>query len=1050
MIRRLATLSVRNHVAVNLATITVLVGGIMAYFEMPREVFPEFTLGTVTVTTIYPGAAPEDVERLVTLKIEDRVGSLDGERSMSSVSQEGYSQVTLTTQAGVDMARFLDDVRSAVLGGDLELPDAVDDPVVREIKTEFPAIGFFVYGKASAEELRVLAERHQRNLERIDGVSQVILQGVRDPRIWVEVDPISLERYGLTLGDVGRAVGGRAVDQPIGSLSTPSGDFLMRVESGVLHAEDLRTLPIVARPDGTTILLSDVARVLDTFEREVTRARYNGQSSVYLRVNKEARGDAIDISREVYAYIEREQPNMPPGTAIGTNADLSVYVRNRLNTMRNSALVGGVLVLVSLILFLDLRIALMTALGIPVAFLGGLLVAYGIGITMNMLTMFALIVVLGMIVDDAIVVGENAYRLMEEGLDPETAAIEGTAEVGMPVLATILTTISAFLPTLMIGGTMGKFMRPLPLIVSFCLIASLLEALLVLPAHLARWTGRIARTRAKDGAQLVERRWYDRPRDLYVRMLGLAVRWRYVTAVGTAVAIALLVAIATKRIPFVLFDDFESKVFSIDLRMDPGTSIDETDRMVRWIDDVVRDLPPEELDSTNSVAGVSYTDASRFTVGQNLAQVWVELREGEERRRPTREIIAALRERFRDLPAGVQSIELVQPQAGPTGRAIDISVRGPELSELERISEEIQATLRSLRGTRDVHDNAERGKREVRIELTEEGRLLGYDERSLGAELRASFEGTRFARIRRGKDDVEVVVKLPERLRDARGTLERLPVGRVGLASAAGADAEPTPPMLLGDLARVTDSVGPAVITRDDGERSVRVLADVDKQEGNAARIADVIRDRFGGPGDLPPGYSIDFKGEERDSAESFEGIEVSFLLALFGIYVILGALFKSLVQPAIIMSAIPFGAVGMIIGHLVMGRPLSFLSLIGLVALAGIVVNDSLILQELILRLRRSGLALEEALLLAGRRRFRPILLTSVTTMLGLTPLTFFSSGQARFLQPMAISVFFGLCASTGLILLVIPALYAILEDLTTLVKGEPFESLQDPEPKA
>ncbi len=1029
MIAWLARFSVQNTVAVNLATIAVIVAGAAAYFRMPREVFPEFAVGTVTVTSVYPGAAPEDVERLVTLPLEEHLEGIDGKRTMSSVSQEGYSLVTLTVQSGTDMSRFVDDVRAAVQSGDLELPDDVEDPIVKEIKTEFPAIGVFVYGQASDDDLRVIAEEHKRQLERITGVSRVILQGVREPRIWIEVDPISLQRFGLTLANVGEAVRGRAVDSPLGSLESRSGDYLLRVESDVLRAEDLRDLFVVHHADGSGVRLSEVARVTDAFERRTTRARFNGQPCVYMRVNKEARGDAIQISRDVYAYLDEIRDAFPPGTAVGTNSDLSIYVRNRLNVMRDSAIVGGVLVLVSLILFLNLRIAFMTALGIPISFLGGLLVAYSLGISMNMLTMFSLIVVLGMIVDDAIVVGENAYRLMEEGMAPLEAAIQGTAEVGKPVMATIMTTIAAFLPTLMIGGTMGEFMKPLPYIVTFCLVASLIEALLVLPAHLAHWTGHV-RPPGEEGKS--ERRWYDGMRDLYVRVLERAVRWRYVTLALAATSIFLLVGIAAYRVPFVLFDDFESKVFSIDLRMVPGTSIQETDRVVVELEKSVAELPPSELESTNSIAGVSYTDASRFEVGQNLAQVWVELREDVEDRRATSMIMEELRERFgRELPPGVESIDLQQPQAGPTGRAIDISIRGPDLERLGEISAELQAMVAGFRGTRDVHDNSQPGKREVCFRVTEAGRLMGFDEAALANELRASFEGTRFARVRRGRDDVEVVVKLPEELRMRRGELERLPIGRPPNAEGA------TAPVPLGMIAETIERVGPAVVTRDDGERSVRVLADVNKSEGNANDITAAIQEHFAQPDVLPAGYSVEFKGEAEDASDSFAGIEVALLASLLLIYLILGSLFRSFAQPFVIMAAIPFGALGMITGHVLMGRPLSFMSLIGLVALTGIVVNDSLILQDFINRLRASGMQLEDALLKAGRQRFRPILLTSITTMLGLSPLTFFASGQARFLQPMAITIFFGLLFSTFLILVVTPCLYGALEDFLAFVRG-------------
>lgn len=1028
MIRYLARLAVDNAVAVNLATLAVVAAGLMAFQQMPREVFPESALGTVTVTTLYPAAAPEDVERLITLPLEEKLEGLDGRKDLVSVSQEGYSLLTITAHTGTDMGSFVEDVRTAVRSGDLELPDDAEEPAVREIKAEFPVIGFFIYGQASEEDLRQLAEGHKRALERIEGVSQVIMQGDREPRIWVEVEPDALERFGLTLAQVGEAVRGRSQDSPVGTLETGSGDYILRVDAGVQRAEDLRELFVLQHPDGSGVRLSEVARVVDTFERRITVSRFNGQPSVYLRVTKKARGDAISISRAIYEHIEETQAAMPAGTAIGTNSDLSIYVRNRLNVMRDSALMGGVLVLISLILFLNLRIALLTALGIPIAFLGGLILAFSIGLTMNMLTMFALIVVLGMIVDDAIVVGENAYRLMEEGLSPEEAAVQGTAEVGKPVLATILTTIAAFLPLLMIGGTMGEFMRPLPWIVSFCLLASLLEALLVLPSHLAHWTGGIRR----EVEQERRRRWYEPLRDGYVRALAWAFDFRYVTLVGTATLLTLCALFGRVHVPFVLFDDFESKVFSINLRMLPGTSMLETDRVAARLEAEVQSLPESEVESTNVIAGVSYVDASRFTVGQNLAQVWVELREDLEGRRSTAEILEDLRQRFHELPAGVESIELQQPQAGPTGRALEVSLRGPDLEVLREQSADLQAFIAGFRGTRDIHDSSDAGKREIRLRLTEAGRLLGFDEASLARELRAAFTGTRHARVRRGKDDVEILVKLPEELRLDRGELQRIPVARPsGQRASDGSQAGPLP---LGMLAELFEELGPAVISRDDGQRAVTISADVNKSEGNAAEIAAAVVEYLERPGALPAGYGFAFKGEQEEADQSFAGIGSALVASLFLIYMILGTLFRSMLQPIVIMGAIPFGLVGMLLGHLLLARPLSFMSLIGFVALTGIVVNDSLILQDFINRLRSEGLGLRAAVLRAGHQRFRPIVLTSVTTMLGLSPLTFFASGQARFLQPMAITIFFGLACSTLLILLVVPSAYGVLEDMLRL----------------
>lgn len=1054
MIRALVRAAVKNPVAVNLATVAVIAAGLLAYFGMPREVFPAFSLGTATVTTFYPGASPEDVEQLVTLKIEDEVEGLDGLDELRSVSREGVSVVTMKVDDGYPMGTFLDDLRAA-MARNLDFPDEVEDPEIREIKAEFPVIAVFVYGTASEEVLRREAERHQRGLEAIAGVSSVVLNGPRDPELWIEVDLRALASYGLDLSAIGAIVAARAKDVPLGSLSTASGDYLMRIESGVESAADLMDLPVRALPDGREVKLGDVARLRDHPERVTIRSRFNGQPAMYLQVNKQAQGDTIDLSNQVYDYVESMRAGLPSGVALGTNADMSVYVKNRLRVMRNSALMGGLLVLISLVIFLDVRVALMTAIGIPVAFLGGIAAAAALGITMNMLTMFALIVVLGMLVDDAIVVGENIYRHMEEGKGPMEAAVLGTSEVGKPVLATVLTTIAAFLPMLMLGGQMGMFMRPLPYIVTLCLAASLLEALFVLPAHLAHWTPKhSAASIESEGGE----RWYAPLERFYVRSLDLGLRYRYVTA-GLAVATAAAaIAFGVVQMRFNLFEEFESKVFSVNVRATAGTSMDRTLEIVSKLREQVDELPDNELESTNSVAGVSFIDASRFEYGQNLGQIWVELREDSGERRPTSEVIAELRKAFSVPPPGVEKVSILQPQAGPTGAAIDVSIRGPEREDLEVLAHELESLLASVDGVVDIRDNLSSGKREVLLRLLPAGRQLGFSELSLAKELRASFEGTTFARLRRGDDDVEVIVKLPEELRGKRASLDSLELtlpgrgGRVPLTS----------------VARLEETVGTLEISRDDRRRSVHVKADVNKSLTSSGEVIERIEQHFGSlvagldassikatsasearaTGGLEQrfrGYSLVFEGDEKETNEAISGLISAGIVALLVMYLILGTLFKSSLQPFVIMFAIPLASIGVLVGHELMGRDLSFMSLIGLLALGGVVVNDSLILVDLINRRREAGDDLETAMRVGGQQRFRPIILTTITTMLGLAPLTFFASGQARFLQPMAISVFFGLAMTTFLILVVVPAAYGILYDLLGLParllgsRGEP-----------
>jgi multidrug efflux pump subunit AcrB len=453
--------------------------------------------------------------------------------------------------------------------------------------------------------------------------------------------------------------------------------------------------------------------------------------------------------------------------------------------------------------------------------------------------------------------------------------------------------------------------------------------------------------------------------------------------------------------------------------------MDETMDLVSTAREIVLALPPGEVESTNSIAGVSFIDASRFEYGENLGQIWVELREGEGRLRSSGEVIADLRESFNIPPSGIEKISVVQPQAGPTGAAINLSIRGEDPETLQVIADEMMSFLGTLHGVVDIHDNSSVGKREVRLTLTDSGRLLGFSESGLASELRAAFEGTRFARLRRGDDDVEVIVKLPEELRRQRGALDALRV-----TSPSGARVP------LTSVAQFEETTGVMEITRDDGRRSIHVQGDVNKSQTSSGEVTSALQAEFADLRQRWPGYDLVFEGDEKETREALDGLLSAMVIALLVMYLILGTLFKSLTQPFVIMLAIPLAGIGVVIGHLLMQRGISFMSLIGLLALAGVVVNDSLILIDLVNRRRAAGDSLLDSIQLAGTQRFRPIVLTSVTTMLGLSPLTFFASGQARFLQPMAISVFFGLAFATILILVVVPCAYGVLDDILNLPK--------------
>ncbi|MDE0905128.1 MAG: efflux RND transporter permease subunit [Planctomycetota bacterium] len=1021
MIRGIVRWSVKNPVAANLLMAMIVISGVISYLAMPREVFPNFSLGKIEIFTVWRGAAPGDVEDLITEPIEEVLGQIDGVDDILSTSSEGFSRVHLVLAGGAQVSEVLAQVRDALGRGDLFLPTDAEAPRVFEEKNVFPVLAVFVHGSASQVVLTREADRIQQELAAISGVAQVVVTGSREEQLWVEVDPAALERTGLTLAQIGAVVAGRAREAPVGALETAEGDWLLRVRADVTQPQDLLDLPLGPDPRGAMLRLRDVAQVSNAFERELSRARFNGEPCLHMQVNKDAEADLIDLSIVVHEWLDGDRSNLPPGVQLGTNSDLSIYVRDRLAVMTESGLMGGVLVLACLLAFLDRRVALWTAVGIPVAFLGGIAIAHAAGISLNMVTMFALIVVLGMVVDDAIVVGENAFRLMEEGLPPEEAAIQGVTQVGAPVVATVLTSMAAFLPVLMLTGQAGLFMQPLPLIVSACLAISLVEALAILPAHLAKGRTRKVRAAAALAPGKAPKHWYEPLRAGYVRLLKFSLAWRWSVLGAGLGLLAFVAALAQHRLPFVFFDDFESKIFYVSVRLVPDASLDDSEAVARKMEDICLTMPESDLESINTLIGVSAQNAVDYELGQNLAQVWVELREGDQRTMDATAVVQWLRNNLSDVSPLVETMQIDQPQSGVNGRAIELVLRGQDEAQVAAAAKAIQADLYGFAGVHEIRSSVRSGKRELRIKPTEAGRLMGVSEGLLVAELGTALEGLRWARLRRGGNDLDVVVKLPETVRGDPGAL-----GRLMITTGTGARVR------LKDVATWEEGSGPASLHRRDRQRSITLTADVDRSHGNARDIVNSLLERYS---DLPQthgGTTLKPLGDFDDTESSLAGLAKASLVALALIFAILGTLFRSYLQPLVIMSIVPFALVGVVVGHLIMGRDMTLLSLIGLLALCGVVVNDSLILIEFVNQRRAQGVEYMASLIEAGTLRFRPILLTSVTTMAGLTPLTFFSSGQARFLQPMAISVFFGLAAATILVLVLVPCVQACLDDLT------------------
>ncbi len=1014
--RRLIEFSVRNPVTVNLLTLFVLGAGITTYFRMHRELFPEFSRQAVQITTQFTGASPEEVENLITAKIEEEMTDLDELDEMLSISQEGRSEILLKFQPETDMNRALNDVRAA-LDDVTDLPGEADDPQVREVKSTFPVITVSLAADIDEATLRDMAKDLRDELRRIPGVATVRILGIREQQIWVEVDPARLEQFGMSLDDVRAAIAAHNRNVPGGTLKTPRGEILVRTLGEVAGAEEVERIILRSVATGTPLTVADLAIVHETFEEPTTIGRWGGRAAINLVVIKERTGDAIDIAASVRALVEEVRDRLPETVTIGVYNDFSVFIRNRLNTLRLSGAIGLTIVLITLWVFVRARIAFLTGLGIPFAMLGGIVLMSLYGISLNMISLFSLILVLGLLVDDAIVVTENVYRYVEQGMDPRQAAIQGTSEVAWPVVATVTTTVAAFLPLLLIPGTMGVFLAPIPVVVTFALLASLLEALVVLPSHLSDVI-------TPAYAQRVRRRevgWLTRARSVYGTLLAMAVKWRYVTAVLLLCFTILLGTTAWYRIPFVLFREFESSQFMINLETSSAAKIEDTLEVAKRAEQVVLNLPPEELRSVATNVGITFLDVHRAEWGPNLGQLLVELEE--DRRRTVDAVIADLRGGMADIP-GITKIQFLKTQTGPGGPAIEARIVGAEIPVLRRLADEVKGFLRGIPGVRDVRDDFTEGKEELQITLLPEARALGLNLGQIARQVQQAFLGVEASTIQRRDEDVPIVVRFPQA---ARRSLETVAGMKITLPSGEK--------VFLRDVARLESAIGTSKIRRDDQKRTITVLADVITREANAFQVAQRLKREFADVGRSFPGYRVVIKGERQEAEESLAALPQVSLIALLLIYFLLGSLFKSFIQPLIVMAAIPFALDGVVIGHLIMGEPLSFLSTMGLVALSGVVVNDSLILVDFINRARKEGTPRDEAILKSGVARLRPVLLTTITTVGGLIPLAFFSSGQAKFLSPMAISVVWGLSFATILTLILVPCLYAMLDDIKAQV---------------
>ncbi|RJP30822.1 MAG: efflux RND transporter permease subunit [Phycisphaerales bacterium] len=1066
----LPRLSVRNRVVVNLLMWGVLAGGGYSALTLVREMFPESRPNLVLITTPYPGATPSEVEKGITLKIEEQIKDVEHVEKIESTIREGLSTIVVELESGFDdINQVVDDVKARIDSIPREdFPREAEETVVRKFEPKWPVISIAVFGDLDDRALKQYGERVRDDLLAIPGITDVVVSGTRKDEISVEVRPDKLLEYGLSFMDVGAAIEAANLDLPGGRVRTPGANVALRTLGEEDRGEDLRDIVVRSDPAGRQVRLCDVARVIDGFEDTDTAGRFQGKPSVNVVVYKTPEQDAIRIASQVRALVhgklgeplqrswrqrwrarladdglqaiyERAAADpYPPAVRLGLHTDLSRFIEGRLDLLQRNGLWGLLFVGTSLVLFLHWRVALWVMMGLVFSVFGVAIAMKALGVTLNLMTMFGLIVVLGMLVDDAIIIGENVYTKVEAGLEPELAAVQGAEEVTWPVVIAITTTIAAFLPLMFIEGRVGDWMGVLPVIVMLTLSISLFEALAILPLHLAH--GLRPLSRRGDGlpgalgpihALLVRyRRWVAHVGDAtirrcYERVIRRSLEYRYVTAaVFVAAIVVCACAVAAGHVPFVMLQKMDAETLTCELKMGVNAPVEQTRRAALAVEEAVMALP--ELKSVYTLLGASLPEGGMGAaqVQAHLAQMFIELTDVRARDRSSEEVLRELRERTAGIP-GVRFLTFTAMEGGPAGAAIHVEITGDRLDDLVAVSAAIREELSRFAGVHDVVDDFDAGRREIQIELLDSATALGLTTRSLATQVRAAFHGLETRKVQRGREDVKIMVRYPLEHRRSVYDLESMYV-----ATPAGTLAP------IVEVARITEGTGFATLRRIDQDRAVAVTADVDENVTNAELVIQSLAAAFPKWTQEYPGVSLRFAGQKLEFRKSFGSLKRDFLIALALIYFLLAGLFRSYVRPLVVMTAIPFGFIGVVIGHKLMGYPITILSLIGMVALTGIVVNDSLILVTFVGRRVEEGRPLFEAVLEAGRSRLRAILLTTITTVLGLAPLMAEQSFQARFLIPMAISIAFGIAFGTVLTLVGVPAFYLIAADVTALLR--------------
>lgn len=1012
----------RNSVAANLLMIIILVAGALSVFTVRKQMFPEIELNIISIQVPFPGAAPQEVEQGVIMLIEDAIEDVDGIEEMTSQSREGGGSVTLEVEPDYDVQVVMDEVKMLV-DAIPNFPQQIEKPNIYRVRPQRQVIWMSVYGDLDERSRKELAKEVRDELKTVGGITKVDVVGSRDYEISVEISQQDLERYGLTFSQIVDAVRGTSIDVAGGSIKTPNGDILLRANNQAYVGGEFEKIVLLSRADGTRLTLGDIAKVEDGFIEEESYTRFDGKPATFVRVQSVGDQNDLKIAEYVRGYTERKNEELPDGVQVAQWGDSSYYLQGRLDLMLDNMWMGGLLVFLMLSLFLQLRLAFWVMIGIPVCFLGtiALMPLPMFDISINMISLFGFILVLGIVVDDAIVIGESVYTEIEENGKSIDNVIAGAKRVAMPATFGVLTTMVAFVPMLTVEGGMGAIWESIAWVVILCLAFSLVESKLILPAHIANMKYSKEKGERANAFQRFRNKFAGAIKSFvenhYRPFLKKCLHYRYTTLasfVGLLILMAGLMSGGIVR--WVFFPDIPSDFVQANVEMQPGTSETRTIEVLNSVEKSLNEVN-SRIKESDGEAVVRHTNI--WMNGNTSGTVFVELKKGEDRQIDGFEIVNQWREAVPEL-AGVRALNFQGSMSGGSGFDIEFQLVGEDLNELKAAADELKLELADYDGVFDIEDTFGDGKEEILLQTKPLATAMGINLAELATQVRYAFYGAEAQRIQRGDEEIKVMVRYPRDQRESVGNLQNMK-----LRAADGSEIPFT------ELADIEFAEGYSTITRIDRQRSVNVRARADKDKVEPFRVVKEVREEKIQPIlDKYPSVSFQLQGATQDEAEATGSLAIGGLLAMFAVYALMAIPLKSYSQPLIIMSVIPFGMIGAVIGHWVIGMPVSILSLFGIIALAGVVVNDSLVMVDYVNRAREMGTDLRKAVLDAGCRRFRAITLTSLTTFFGLLPIVLEKSLQAKIVIPMAISLAFGIIFATIITLLLIPCLYLILAD--------------------